>query len=141
MTPGEPRPGDAAREALRAARRRTGTAGNGTAPDPENPPATTAPEPGTESGAEPAGTAEPRPADIARAALRAATSAPAPADTQRPAAEARPGPATGASSPPGRSSDDPRSGSEAGSSQHLDAPVHSRVLLTVHRHHLKLDLA
>ncbi|MEU1463848.1 hypothetical protein ABZ467_24700 [Streptomyces sp. NPDC005727] len=47
MTTGEHRPGDAAREALRAARRRTDAARIETAPDPESPAPTTAPAPGT----------------------------------------------------------------------------------------------
>lgn len=94
MTAGEPRPADAAREALRAARRRTGTTGNETSPEPDGPPAT-APASGTEPGAGPACTAEPRPADVARAALRP-TDAPQPHDavssaTATPSDEGRPG--------------------------------------------------
>ena len=76
MTTGEHRPGDAAREALRAARRHTGTARNETAPEPESPPPTTAPAPGAEPGAGPSTTAEPRPADVARAALRPTDASP-----------------------------------------------------------------
>ncbi|WP_250402678.1 SWIM zinc finger family protein [Streptomyces cellostaticus] len=84
MTSGDRRPGDAAREALRTARGRTGAAQRETDPEPEGAPA------GTDSGADRAAPADPRPGDIARAALRAVTADPDHAGAQRsgPPAEA-----------------------------------------------------
>ncbi|MFJ9821942.1 SWIM zinc finger family protein [Streptomyces sp. NPDC101151] len=64
MTTGEQRPGDAARQALRAARERTET-------DREEPAEETTPE----RAAEQSGTVAPRPADAVRAALRSAAPA------------------------------------------------------------------
>ncbi|WP_079051283.1 SWIM zinc finger family protein [Streptomyces curacoi] len=83
--PGEPRPADAARQALRAAReRREGVpeagVGQGAGPgDPASPQPEPGPEPGTSWQEEPLPTGPerpgPRPADAARAALRHAVTA------------------------------------------------------------------
>ncbi|MEU6770907.1 SWIM zinc finger family protein [Streptomyces sp. NPDC046759] len=111
------RPGDAAREALRAARARTDAEraqAPGPAPDAPGTAEETAPDSAAREPASPAGPAaehpaptEPRPGDAARAALRT-TAAVAPARTETPAPTARPGAAPTArpgAAPGGRPAD------------------------------------